>query len=126
MTSNMANRVKHCLKLEDSTFAIFIDPSAWNPGWKNSLWVIRRILRLFSTHWLPITSIHFLIETIYSKYFRCNYLRNEKYFLHFFFIFFFAFSRLISYFEPFQKKDDTHIWYIFELTDSERRGWINV
>ena len=39
---------------------------------------------------------------------------------------FFAFSRLISYFEPFQKRDDTHIWYIFELTDSERRGWINV
>ena len=30
-------------------------------------------------------SIFFLIETIYRKIFRCNYLRNEKLFLKFFF-----------------------------------------
>ena len=31
-----------------------------------------------------MTSILFLIETIDCNIFRCNYLRNEKYFLNFF------------------------------------------
>ena len=35
-----------------------------------------------------MTSIPFLIETIYRNIFRYNYLRNEKYFLNFFFSFF--------------------------------------
>ena len=44
------------------------------------------------------TSILFLIETIYSNISRSNYLRNEKYFLNFFF----HFLNLVS------------IWYIFK------------
>ena len=36
------------------------------------------------THWLPITGILFLIGTTYSNIFRCNYIKNKKYFLLFF------------------------------------------
>ena len=52
---------------------------------------------------LPITYILFLTEKIYSNIFRCNYLRNEKYF-----ILFFAFFKFRYNFENFQKKDDPH------------------
>ena len=31
-TSNMVNRLKHCPKLKDSTFIIFIDLCEGNPG----------------------------------------------------------------------------------------------
>ena len=36
------------------------------------------------THWLSRTSTLFLTEAIYYNIFRCNYLRNKKYFLNFF------------------------------------------
>ena len=67
-------------------------------SWKNSLLVICKMLELFVN---PLTSIDllFLIETSYSNIFRCNYLRNEKYFLNFFGISKFRFN-----FEHFQKK----------------------
>ena len=51
---------------------------------------------------MPITSILFLVETIYSNTCRCNYLRNEKYLLIFFF--FFAFSKFTFNVEYFLKK----------------------
>ena len=35
---------------------------------------------------------------------------------------FFGFSKFRFNFEQFQNKDDPHTWYIFEFTDSERRG----
>ena len=47
-----------------------------------------------------MTSILFLIKTIYSNIFTCNYLRNEKYFLNFFL----PFRNLISILNIFQKK----------------------
>ena len=66
--------------------------------------------------------IVFLTEGIYCNIFKCNYLRNEKYFLNFFFAFFkFRFK-----FEIFQKIGDSQSWGIVELTDSEKRGYINV
>ena len=37
-----------------------------------------------------------------------------------------AFFKSISHFEYFEKKDDPHNLCIFENTDYERRGWINV
>ena len=51
------------------------------------------------THWLPITSILFLIETIQHNQFRCNYFRNKNFF-------WFFLSRLKSRlnFEHFPKK----------------------
>ena len=40
--------------------------------------------------------------------------------------FFFPFSKLNFNLEHFQKKDDPHSWYVFEFTDSENCGYINV
>ena len=65
-----------------------------------------------------MTGILFLIETISSNIFGCNYLK-KKVFLSFFF---FEFSKFKFHFESFQKKNDAHTSYIFELTDSEKRG----
>ena len=45
---------------------------------------------------------------------------------NFFLIFLLALSKFIFNFEHFQKNDYPHSWYIFELTESEKRGWINV
>ena len=120
-TSNMVNEPKHRAKLNDSTFTIFIDPSEGSSGWKTLSESYAKSYACLLTPWLPITSIVFLIETIYSKIFRCNYLRNEKYFL-----IFFAFSKFRWNFEHFQNKDDPHSWCIFELTDPEKRGEVNV
>ena len=83
-TGNMVNGLKHCSKLKDSTFTIFIDSCAWNSGWERvSKWYSKSQNFLLAL-WLLITSILFLIEIIYSSIFRRNYLRNEKYLLNFF------------------------------------------
>ena len=50
-----------------------------------------------------MTSILFLTEAIYWNIFKCNYLRNQKYFR-----IFFACSTFRFNFEHFQKKDDPH------------------
>ena len=40
--------------------------------------------------------------------------------------FFLAFSKSTLNFEHFQKKDDPRIFFISEITHSEKRGWIYV
>ena len=45
-----------------------------------------------------MTSIVFLAEAIYSKIFRRNYFRNEKYFLNFFFHFL-SLDSILKFFE---------------------------
>ena len=115
---NMVNVAKHYSKLNDSTFTIFIDPCELNSGWKSLFEWYRTFYERLLTHWLLITNILLLIETIYSNIFRCNYLRNEKCLFNFFFVF----CKFTFNFEHFQKKDDPHSWCIFELTDSERCG----
>ena len=84
LKNNMVNGPKHCSKLNHSTFIIFIDPCEDNSvrkirsSWYGKSW------DCLLTHWLLTTSILLLIETIDSNIFRCNYLRNEKYFPNFF------------------------------------------
>ena len=63
-----------------------------------------------------MTSIHFLIETMYNQ-FRCNYLRNKKFFCNFFCIF-----ETKLNFEHCEKKEDPDSLCIFEIADSEKRG----
>ena len=121
-TSNMGNGPKHCQKLKDSTFTIFIDPCERNSGWRShSKWYAKSKDCLL-THYLLITGFLSLIETIYSNIFRTIYARMEKYVLHFFFFFFFfTFSKYKFNFEHFQKRDDRHSWCICQITDSEKR-----
>ena len=68
-----------------------------------------------------MTSILFLKKAIYCNIIRWNFLRNEKYFMNFFL----HFLNLDSIFKNF-KKNDSHTWCVFELTDSEKRGKIKV
>ena len=111
-TTDMVNAPKYCWNLNDSTVPIFIDYCEANTGSKNlSEWYAKSEDYLLF-HWLPMTSIFFLTEAIYCKIFRCNYLRNKRYFLNFYLYFFkFRFN-----FEIFQKRDDPQRWFIFELT----------
>ena len=83
---------------------------------KVSLSDMKNLRTVCHPHWLPIASIFFLIETIYSNVLGSNYLRNEKYFL----IFFFAFSKLRFIFEHFQKKDDPHSLNVFLILRSPK------
>ena len=86
-TNNMINGPKPCSNLDDSNFTIFIDPCGRNSGLKSlSEWYARSWDCLL-THSLPIVFILFLTEAISCNISRCNYLRNENYFLTFFCIF---------------------------------------
>ena len=116
--SNMVNRSKHCSNLNDSTFTIFIDPSEGNSGLKSISERYAKSQNSLLTHSLLTISFLFLTEAIYCSIFKCNYLRNEKLFLNFFF----PFSKFRFNFEHFQKKDDNPSCCIFELTSSEIRG----
>ena len=116
--SNRGNGSKHCLKLNNSTFTIFIDLWEINSGWNSRSEWYPKSYDCLLTHWLPIISILLLTEAIYCNIFRCNYLRNKKSFPNFFLYY----LNLYLIFENFQKKGDPHGWCIFELTDSEKRG----
>ena len=83
-TTDMVNGSKHCWKLNDSTFTIFIDPCECNSGRKSLSDLYPKSQDCLLTHWLPMTNVFLLIEAIYCNIFRCNYLRHEKYFLNFF------------------------------------------
>ena len=105
LKSNMVNWPKHCSKLNDSNFTIFIDPWEGNWGWKSfSAWSLESQDCLL-TYWPPVISILFLIETIFSNILKCSYLRNEKYFLIFFCLYFLD---LDSRLDILKKKDDLH------------------
>ena len=97
-TSNMVNEPKCCWNLNDSTFTKFIDHCEGNLV--GSYWCAKSLDCLL-TRWLQMTSILFLIETIYCNIFRCNYLRKKK----FFFLYFVAFWKSKLNFPHFQKKD---------------------
>ena len=117
-TRNMANGPKHCWSLNSSTFVIFIDHCERNSVVKSLSWWYEKYKDCFLTHWLPMTSILFLIETIYRNIFRCNYLENNRNFHNFLF----HLGNLDSTLNILKKKDDTHRWCIFELTDFEKCG----
>ena len=104
--SNIVNRTKHYWNLNYSTLTIFIDPCERNSVWKSLSELYAKSYDCFLTHWLPITGILFKFWT-FSE-------------------FSFSFSKFRVNFEHFEIKDDSHSWCTFELTDSEKRGSINV
>ena len=83
-TSNMANGPKHLWNLNDSTFTTFIGHCESKSVRKSLSWWYVKYSDCLLTHWLPVTSILFLIETSYCKIIWCNYLRKRKLFLNFF------------------------------------------
>ena len=64
-----------------------------------------------------MTSVPLLGETSEWKQFTCIYLKNNKFFLNFFFVF-----RICIKFPTFLKKDDPDTLCISEITDTEKRA----
>ena len=114
-TSNMVNGPKHCWNLNESTFTMLIDPCEGNSGWKNFSEWYAKSSDCWLILWLPMRSIPFLTQAGCCNIFRWKYLRNEKYFLVFFFCFFFAFFKFRFLFEHFQKKHDPHSYVFLNL-----------
>ena len=117
-TSNKINGPKHCWNLNRSTFTIFMYHCEGNSVGKSLSQAYAKSWDILLTHWLPMTSILCLIDTIYCHIFKCNYLRNKRVFLNFV-LFFCHFRKSRFNFAPFQNKDDPHSWCVFQLTDSE-------
>ena len=82
-TSNIVNVPKHCWNLYHSTFIIFIFHWKGNSLRKSLSYWYTKSWDCLLTHWLQMKSILFLIEKIQPYQFRCNYLRNKKFFLNF-------------------------------------------
>ena len=114
-TRNMVNVPKHCWNLPHSTFITFIDHCQVNRvGKKFSYWYAKSWDCLL-THWLLIKSILFLIETLSSHQFRCNYLRKKK--ISKFFV---TFSKSRLNFESLETKYDPYRFFISENRDFEK------
>ena len=102
-TSNKINGPKHCWNLNRSTFTIFMYHCEGNSVGKSLSQAYAKSWDILLTHWLPMTSILCLIDTIYCHIFKCNYLRNKRVFLNFFF-FFVIFGNLDSILHLFKIK----------------------
>ena len=102
-TSNMVNGPKHCWNLNESTFTMLIDPCEGNSGWKNFSEWYAKSSDCWLILWLPMRSIPFLTQAGCCNIFRWKYLRNEKYFLVFFFVFFLHSLNLDSFLNIFKK-----------------------
>ena len=115
----MVKEPKHCSKPSDSISTIFIDPCEGNSGLRSLFELYSESQDRFLTHWLVIKSIVFLIETIRSNIFRCNYLRNKKYFL-----FFFCLLEIDIQFSTFSKKRwPSKLMYFWP--DGIRKTWLD-
>ena len=68
-----------------------------------------------------MTGIPLLVKTIQCKQFRDIYLEKKTFFPDFFLI-----IRICIKFRTFSKKDDRHSLCISEITDHEKRAFINV
>ena len=83
LTRNIINVPKHCWSPHQSTFIIFLNHCRGNWVGKSLSYWYAKSWDCLLTHWLPMKSILFLIETIYRYQFRCNYLRKNQRFLNF-------------------------------------------
>ena len=101
---NIVNKGKHCWNLGDCTFTISIDPCKCNWELKTYSELYGKSYECLLTHLLPIISILLLTEAICCNIFRCNYLTNEKLFIHFIL----HFRNLHSILNIFKKKYDPH------------------
>ena len=83
LTSNMVSGLKRYWNLNGIIFTRFIGHSERNLVVKSLCCSYAKYSDYFLTHWLPKTSILFLIDTIYCNILRWNYIRKKKLFLNF-------------------------------------------
>ena len=84
---------------------------------KKSLLVICKILRLFVNTLSAVDKYSVLNRDNLIQPIQMQLSQKHKTF----FGFFSAFLKSCLNFQHFQKKDDPHTWFIFEVTDSEKR-----
>ena len=70
---------RYCILIR-STFLIFIDHFQVNLVRKSPPYLDEKPSDCFLTHWRPMESILFLVETYERYQFRCNYLTNKNIF----------------------------------------------
>ena len=99
LRSNMLNGSKHSWNLNNSTLTSFIDHCESNSIGKSLSYWDAKYYACLVTHWLRMTSILFLIETIYSNTFRWIISETET-----FFSLFFHFENQDSLLNIFRKK----------------------
>ena len=87
LTVNMWKRPKYLENLQESTFVMFFHHSHWIWFRKCLPLVLGEILVVFLKNWLPMASILFTILRICNSQFKCNYLKNKKLSVFFFFHF---------------------------------------
>ena len=115
LIGNLVNGPKHCFDLNDSTFTILIDHYEGHLDGKVPSWWQAKSRDCLLTHWLAMTGILFLVETIWCNQFRCCYLKNRNIFLISWCIF-----QIFIKFWKFSNKENPHSLCISEITDSER------
>ena len=115
LKSNMVNEAKHCWNKHQITFIILIDNFRGNWVGKNFSYWHAKCCDCLLTHWLPMTSIPFLIGKILRYQCGWYYLRNKKIFSELFS----AFLKSISNVEHFEKKGDCHRFCISKITKFE-------
>ena len=84
---------------------------------KKSLWVTSKILGLFLNPFTADNKYSLLNRDNFFKHFQMQLSQKPKTISPFFF----ACSKFTFNFEYFQKEDNPHSWWIFGLTDSEKR-----
>ena len=117
-TVNMLKVPTHLWNLAESTFKTFFCPSERNwLGKPLCHWYLNSYDTLLK-HWLPMTSILFVIFRICRNYIKCNYLKKFKkivgFSLHFW--------NLRQILNIFKQKDHFDSLCISEITHCERHG----
>ena len=79
---NMVNGPKHFWNLHQSTIK-FIDQCQGSWVGKSLFYWHAKSWDYLLKHWMPMTGILFLIDTIWRYQLRCNYIRKKKLFLKF-------------------------------------------
>ena len=98
--------------------------SLWRQlGWKTFLRVICKILELFANPLTADGKYSLLNRGNLLQHFQVQLSQKRKTFCEYFF---WVFLKFTFNFQHFQRKDDPHSWCIFELTNSQKRGEINV
>ena len=114
-TSNMVNVPKHCWNLHHRQISIFIDHCQNQLSWKKSLLLTCKILGLLVNTLATDEKYPVLNRENLTIPIQMQLSQKQKTFSEFFA----AFLKFRVNFEYFEKKDDPHRFFIFEVTDSE-------
>ena len=118
-TGNMGNGPKHWFNLNGISFTIFVDHCEKKWVGKSHLQWHAKSSDVLLRHWLPMTSILFLVETIQCKQFRRIYLKNKKLFVNLC-MHFWNLRQILTIF-----KERWPSWFIYFRNYGPRKTWLD-